>query len=275
MILVEIALGQFVFSLVACGVSKEVRNVIEKIDSIEEITLESGAMLDEIESAYDALSDKEKQQVNNLSTFEEARTQYGELLNKQKNESILDDLNTRLTNLSQLEATKKEDISSAIKEIERQYLLLDEDYKEQATMYSKLDSYVAQSVKRSVKSLTEVNTLAAASMLEEYKDYLSDDDIMLLLGEIGLNRCVDDAINNLKRINSGKVYDVTSINVSCVGESGNRTSYQNGENRVEGTLSISGTNYFGGPYEQEIYMYYTFSIDVEKCSVSNVDGLTF
>ena len=260
--------------LPACGVSREVRNVINSIDSLSEITLESGTILDDIESAYNALSDEEKQQVDNLSILEEAREQYKELERKQKNESILEELNTQLNDLRILKATKTEDISSAIMKIEHQYSLLDEDYKEQSGMYNKLDSCIMQSVKGSVKYLLTKDTTTANAIVKKYKDYLKSEDILSLLGDIGLQRCINDATYQLNRINSGKVYNVTNVNAYCV-EDGEKTSYKVGENKVMGQLSISGTNYFGGPYTQEINMYYTFNINVESCSISGVTGFTY
>lgn len=262
-------------SLCACGVSKEAKNVIKSIDSLPEITLESGAILDDVESAYNALTDEEKQQVSNLSALKEAREQYIELERKQKNESILKDLDTRLNDLKNLKATERSDISSAVRQINLLYASLDEDFKEKSEAYGKLDSYIAQSVKNSVNSLTKTDNYAAAAILKEYKDYIRSEEILSLLGEIGLYRCVNDAAYKLNRINSGKVYNITSVNAFCADDMGHKTSYKDGENCIEGTLSISGTNYFGGPYTQKIDLYYTFNIDVEKCSVSSVTGFTY
>ena len=63
-------------SLCACGKSEAAQAVEEMIDGIGEVTYESKAKLDEIEAAYESLSDKEKEEVENYDSFLAAKEAY-------------------------------------------------------------------------------------------------------------------------------------------------------------------------------------------------------
>jgi hypothetical protein len=59
--------------LTACGKSEAVKNVEAEISALETITVDSKADIEQIQADYDALSDKEKGQVDNLDTLDEAK----------------------------------------------------------------------------------------------------------------------------------------------------------------------------------------------------------
>ncbi len=61
-------------SLCACGKSKAVKNVEAMIDAIGEVTVDSEAAVVEAENAFDALTDEEKDKVENYAVLIEART---------------------------------------------------------------------------------------------------------------------------------------------------------------------------------------------------------
>ena len=73
--------------LVACGKSKQVTNVEEMIDAIGTVTLESGDTLEQITEAFNALSEKEKDSVENYTDFVKARTRYEKLV-EEKNSIV-------------------------------------------------------------------------------------------------------------------------------------------------------------------------------------------
>lgn len=60
-------------SLCACGKSKEAQNVDDLILSIGEVSIDSASKIETAENAYNALSDKDKQSVENYALLEEAK----------------------------------------------------------------------------------------------------------------------------------------------------------------------------------------------------------
>ena len=59
-------------SLCACGKSEEAKAVEEKIASIGEVTLEKTDTIKEVNSAYNALDSKDKEQVENTNVLRDA-----------------------------------------------------------------------------------------------------------------------------------------------------------------------------------------------------------
>jgi len=76
-----IAIGLLVYFLCFYK-SKAVRETEAAIDSIGEVTLDSGSIIEDAEQMYGALTDKEKGQVENLRVLEDARDEYTELCDK-------------------------------------------------------------------------------------------------------------------------------------------------------------------------------------------------
>lgn len=72
--------------LTACGKSKVVQEVESLIDSIGEVTLESGDVIEKAENLYAILSDKEKASVDNRIELVDARNTYDRLVEKNKAE---------------------------------------------------------------------------------------------------------------------------------------------------------------------------------------------
>lgn len=58
--------------LLSACTSKEAKSVIEKIDNIGEISVDTGKKLEEIETEYEALSEEDKAQVENYKQYEDA-----------------------------------------------------------------------------------------------------------------------------------------------------------------------------------------------------------
>lgn len=255
-------------SLCACGPSKATQDVIGKIDSLVggEITIDSENLILEIDSAYHALSDKEKGLVANITAFDEAKARFEVI---KKNEDIIAELNQSITKLGKLKATKVTEIDSAVAEIDRLYKKLDDEFQEKASKYDDLGKYIADSVVASVKALTkDSQTVSPTAILTAYKEYLSKSQKISCLGKIGETACVNDALSKLNRLNSGKNFSITNMKVSS-------DKFADGKNTVEGEITAYVTNVFGGGNYQTIYMYYTFDIDVEHCNVLNISGFSY
>lgn len=102
-------LALFMLTLTLCGCTSEAaQSVIDSINTLEEISYDSDSFsfseskdklietdkkLDEIQSAYDTLEEKEKEQVTNFSRYEMVRSQFDALVSE-KIESIAYQLST-------------------------------------------------------------------------------------------------------------------------------------------------------------------------------------
>jgi len=75
-------------ALSACGKSKEAARVDDLILSIGEVSLESNEAIGAAEDAYNALTDKDKADVEHYSDLEEAKSEFENILYT----SIADDL---------------------------------------------------------------------------------------------------------------------------------------------------------------------------------------
>lgn len=77
--------------LTGCGTDKDVKNVIDKIDSIGEVTLESEDLVTSAETQYDALTDDQKGKVSNADTLKKARADLENLKEeKLENDCLVD-----------------------------------------------------------------------------------------------------------------------------------------------------------------------------------------
>ncbi len=66
--------------LSGCGKSKVVKSVEKKIDAIGDISQDSAPLIEEAENAYNALSDKDKKEVDNYEKLISAREEYDNLI---------------------------------------------------------------------------------------------------------------------------------------------------------------------------------------------------
>ena len=256
-------------SLCACGPNKETQDVIGKIDTLTagEITLESESLILEIDTAYQTLSEKEKEFVSNIAAFDEAKARFEFV---KKNEDILAELDENISKLGKLRAESVTEIDTAVEKINRQYGKLDDEFKEKATKYDELEKYIADAVVTSVKALTkDSQTVLPSAILKGYGEYLSDSQKLSCLGNLGKASCVNDVISDLKRRNSDKTFSISNVRIS----SGNK--FVEGENVVEGKITAYVTNVFGGGMSQTLDMYYTFDIDLENCVVTGVSGFSY
>ena len=72
-----------VFTLTACGKSEAAQAVDDLILSLEVVDENSRAAIEEAEAAYNALSDKEKQSLDNYAHLEEMRSAFDEFMANQ------------------------------------------------------------------------------------------------------------------------------------------------------------------------------------------------
>ena len=73
-------LAALLLTLCACG---EIRQAEEAIDAIGAVTAESGAQIEAAEAAVEALNDKQRDKLPNLTVLEEAQTEYETVLEQQ------------------------------------------------------------------------------------------------------------------------------------------------------------------------------------------------
>ena len=73
-------LAALLLTLCACG---EIRQAEEAIDAIGAVTAESGAQIEAAEAAVEALNDKQRGKLPNLTVLEEAQTEYETVLEQQ------------------------------------------------------------------------------------------------------------------------------------------------------------------------------------------------
>ena len=86
--LVKVLLSLFICSsLWGCGKSNAVKNVEELIDGIGEVTADSEESIEEAEKAFNALSDKEKEQVENAAQLEQKKEEVKERIKEAEEEA--------------------------------------------------------------------------------------------------------------------------------------------------------------------------------------------
>lgn len=81
-IILFLTIGMTMLLLSACA-SKEAKNVIEQIDEIGKISVESGDKLNKIKNEYETLSDEDKADIKNYSKYEEALKKYNSAIYKE------------------------------------------------------------------------------------------------------------------------------------------------------------------------------------------------
>lgn len=230
-------------------------------------------LIEEANNAYGNLTEDQKGLVSN---YELLNTYLKEIERRQRNQATIEELTQAMNRFQSSTVTDKEEIASALRNIDRLYGSLDEDYKASATVYKNRDTYMVNVVIASVKSLAkDYKPLMATVLLKEYKEYLNENDLLSCLGDIGFYDCISDALSELQRYNSGVNYKVNNVNAKCTDESGDKVPYKNGENQVEGTINVTVESIFGGSFKQDINLFYTFNINVDSANAYSTGGFTF
>lgn len=81
-IILFLAIGMTMLLFSACA-SKEAQNIMEQIDEIGEISVDSGDKLNKIKNEYEALSDEDRADIKNYDKYEEALKKYNSLIYKE------------------------------------------------------------------------------------------------------------------------------------------------------------------------------------------------
>ena len=87
------------FALCSCK-SQEATNVDNLICSIGEVTSESGNAIQKAETAVDALSEKDCEQLEHLDELKSARARYDDLVDRDKAEQLIDAINNVKVNVT-------------------------------------------------------------------------------------------------------------------------------------------------------------------------------
>ena len=75
--------------MTACGKSEEAVAVENKINAIGSVSLDSVAAIEDAENAYSALTDKQKEEIENYSTLTSARTDWNNLFEKEIDDTVV------------------------------------------------------------------------------------------------------------------------------------------------------------------------------------------
>lgn len=239
-------------------VSQEAQAVIDEIDALGAITLESHEKIQAIYAKYDALTDDDKADVKNLDVLETAKQKYTELYCADLDSRISEACNdTSSDNLPNLEALLEE------------YEQLEEEKQSKITNYTLLiDSIEESKVRLAVEVTIEILAYAngsnstAKEMLVEYHEIMTDAQIEECLIEIGRWAAVKEAEsylkNYLKNPNSYAMYS---------GKCGEPQLQSGGIYKTYIYLDYGAENSFGGSVRNEVEMYVYFTIDPSSLTI--------
>lgn len=158
LIIVGLMLG-----LLAGCTSKEAKQVIQQIDSLGEITLESYNDLQSIYHSYNQLSDADKEQVENIDKFNEANQQYLEL--------TYADLDSRVASAC---STVSADSLTELTNLLEEYSSLTDDGKAFITNYPLLEKSISQSKELLAQEKTQYIIEAANGSMADAKSALDE-----------------------------------------------------------------------------------------------------
>lgn len=241
-------------SLTGC-VNKETRIVIDDINSIGEVTLDSGNQIKEINQEYDNLDDDEKADVNNYDGLKEATEKYNTL--------YAEDLDNRIKNACNLDNPDKD----MINKIESEYNGLDDDIKKKVKNASLIEK--ASNKIQAKKAYTEIIMMDYTQSSEIYKkiqeniEYFNDEQKSLSLLYYGQAKSLDYAIEfimaNLKSPKSFNLYDATYIDT--------KVDENSQEYYTIYSITYGATNSFGAEVTDTSTVYCYYTVDEENGDV--------
>lgn len=242
----------FILLLTGCT-SKEARQVVQQIDSIGEITLDSFNLLQSVSQAYNQLNDKDKSSVKNVDILNDSNKKYFEM--------YYADLNNRI-------AFACESVTSdSLKELQDlldEYSNLSDDGKKAITNFSVLsegisdcEKLVADEKVQLILDKANGNTSAAMDCLKEYSYILSEDQVskcLIQIGRFGSRYRAEKLLkSNLKDPNSLTIY---SLKVSGA-ELQNDGSYM-----VKLTMDYGASNSFGAMVRDDVEINVFYEVDI-------------
>lgn len=252
------------FLIICSGcTSKEAKEVINGIDSLGEITLESYSYLNDLNSKYNALSDEDKQDVDNYKILEEANSKYNQLKYA--------DINSRIETASQ---TVTASSLSELEELKREYDKLSDDGKKQITNYKILEDALIESRQLKAASVIEEiqqeansdNIQNAKDLLDSNAYLLTDEQITQSLVEIGrweaVSKAEDYFKDFLKSPSSYKRYQAACYVPSL---------QEDDTYRVQVQLKYGATNSFNAEVTDTVELYVYYKIDIDKLTINYTD----
>lgn len=141
----------------SCGVSKEVKECIELVNQINEVTLDSENAIVAAEEAYALLSDEEKEQMEEeAKILSDSRTKYDELVKEEEDRKAASEVITLIDNIG----TVTLDSEDAINTANSMYNKLSAEAKEMVTNYDIL--------KTAKSDLSSIKTAEKERIFNEY-----------------------------------------------------------------------------------------------------------
>lgn len=260
----------FAFVLSACSDS-EVNNVEKLIKNIGEVNELTGDYLQEIEQAYNALDDDQKEKVKNYEQYLATVAEYESFLRVIQVQNSIDSIKELSWNSKDI-----------IDEIKNEYNSLTEEEKNKVKNYAQLESleaayeeYMMSTVEDAVDDLdyysyNQHNSKAAK--FNAYYDYMTDEQkkeclALYMFYEIAPGRVESKIKNSLKNPSS---YTLYKMNVDSV------ITYDEDEDVFTGWIEITygGTNSFGGMVKESSTAWVEFSVNIENKLISSMD-ITF
>lgn len=242
------------FMLSGC-VSQEAKEVIDDIDALGEITLDSLPDLQAVNEKYDSLNEDDKTDISNIDVLEAANQKYNELkcvdLNRRIEEACsnitadsLDALNTLLGEYEQISREDKARINNI--SMLQEAIILSQEMK-------------ADEIALEIYDTASRSPGYALSLLEDNYVYLSELQIKNCLQQIGRWGSVEQAETYLKtHLKSPSSY--TRYSCSC----GSAVFQDNGTYKVELELDYGAANSFNALVRDDVEIYVYFSIDIDR-----------
>ena len=148
-----------IIMLASCGVSKEVKECIELINQIDEVTLDSENAILAAEEAYASLSDEEKEQMEKeAQILSDSRTKYDELVKEEEDRKAASAVIALIDSIG----TVTLDSEDAIDTANSMYNKLSAEAKEMVTNYDILKT-----------AQNDLSSLQAAEKDRIFNEYLS------------------------------------------------------------------------------------------------------
>ena len=205
--------------------------VIEKIDAIGEVTLESEAAIKEARTAYDKLTEAQKKLVTNYGKLTEAEKKLAELKEQAADQKAADAVIEKIKAIGEVTLESE----AAIKEARTAYDKLTEAQKKLVTNYGKLteaeeklaelkeqaaDQKAADAVIEKIKAIGEV-TLESKNDIEEARaayDKLTDSQKKLISEDV--LKLLEKAEEDLKKLEeeAGNGHVVVSVERFTIGQ---------------------------------------------------------
>lgn len=246
------------FTLTGC-VSQEAKEVIDGINALGEISLDSFQDLQALNVKYYALEEGEKAHISNIDVLEAANRKYNELKYA--------DLDSRIGAACQSVTSSS---LSVLEDLLSEYEELSEEGKGHISNYPSLIDAIASSqlllaeeVTNEVISYANGSMSTAKSLLNDHYEIMTNTQIEKCLIEIGRWGTVGKAEDHLKEyLKNPRSY------VRYSGKCGTPELQSDGTYKTYIYLDYGADNSFGASIRDEVEIYVYFKVNVDSLSVS-------